>query len=119
MTLKQIAEAFSNGNFEVAYPFLADDVRWNVVGEDEFAGKKAVMENCNQVASYFKSVTTNFRAINVIAENGRVAVTGTAEFIRHGQRVNFVSACDVYGFNDKKELQSIVSYCISDRKQAR
>ncbi len=115
MTLKQIAEAFSNGNFEMAYPYLADNVQWTVVGEDYFDGKKAVMGNCGQVASYFKSVTTNFRTINIIADNNRVAVSGTAEFFRDGKRVNFVSACDVYEFNDNNELQTITSYCIQDK----
>ena len=115
MTQKQIAEAFSIGNFELIYPYLADDVQWTIVGEDFFEGKKAVTDNCEQVASYFKSVTTNFNTINIIAENNRVAVSGTAEFIRDGQRVSFISACDVYEFNDNNKLQTITSYCIQDR----
>jgi hypothetical protein len=115
MTQEQIAKAFSNGNFERIYPYLADDVQWTVAGEDFFDGKKAVMENCAQVAGYFESVTTNFKTIHVISDNNRVAVSGTAEFIRDGKRVNFVSACDVYEFNDNNELQTITSYCIQDK----
>lgn len=115
MTKKEIAEAFSNGNFELTYPYLAENVQWTVVGEDYFEGKKAVMDNCGQVASYFKSVTTSFKTINVIADNSRVAVSGTAEFIREGKRVNFVSACDIYEFNDNNELKAITSYCIKDK----
>ncbi|MBX2951504.1 MAG: hypothetical protein KF870_03295 [Leadbetterella sp.] len=65
MTQKQIAEAFSTGNFELIYPYLADDVQWTVVGEDHFEGKKAVIDNCDQVAGYFQSVTTNFKTINI------------------------------------------------------
>lgn len=30
MTQKQIAEAFSNGKFELTYPYLADNVQWTV-----------------------------------------------------------------------------------------
>ena len=115
MTQKQIAQAFSKGNFELTYSYLADNVQWTVVGEDYFDGKKSVMDNCGQVASYFKSVTTNFKTINIIADNNRVAVSGTAEFIRDDKRVNFVSACDVYEFNDNNELQTITSYCIQDK----
>lgn len=115
MTHKQIAEAFSKGNFELTYPYLADNVQWTVVGEDYFDGKKSVMDNCGQVAGYFKSVTTDFKTINIIADNNRVAVSGTAEFIRDDKRVNFVSACDVYEFNDNNELQTITSYCIQDK----
>ena len=115
MTLKQIAEKFSTGNFELIYPHLAENVQWTVVGEDYFNGKKSVIDNCKQVTSYFNSVTTKFNTVTVIVDNNRVAVTGTAEFIRDGKRVNFVSACDVYEFNDNNELQTITSYCISHK----
>ena len=117
MTQKQIAEAFSNGNFELTFPYLAKNVQWTVVGDAFFDGKQAVIDNCSQVAHYFKSVTTHFKTINVIAGDGRVAINGTAEFIRDGKRVNFVSACDVYEFNDDNKLQAITSYCIAEKKQ--
>jgi hypothetical protein len=58
MTPKQIAEAFSNGNFELAYPYLADNIEWTVVRENVFKGKNAVIQNCEQTDNYFKSVTT-------------------------------------------------------------
>ncbi|WP_312314358.1 nuclear transport factor 2 family protein, partial [Empedobacter brevis] len=74
MTPKQIAAAFSNGNFEQIFPYLADNVQWTVVGEDHFDGKPAVMNNCNQITSYFKSVTTHFKTLNVIADNNRIAI---------------------------------------------
>ncbi|HYK76024.1 MAG TPA: nuclear transport factor 2 family protein [Daejeonella sp.] len=115
MTQKQIVEAFSNGNFEVIYSYLADNVRWTVVGENYFDGKQEVINNCEQTARYFESVSTNFNTINVIADNNRVAINGTAEFVRDDQRINFVSACDVYEFNDNNELQTITSYCIQDK----
>lgn len=115
MTKKEIAEAFSNGNFELTYSYLADNVQWTVVGEDFFDGKKAVMDNCCKVSGYFKSLTTNFKTINVILENNRVAVSGTAEFIRDGKRVNFISACDIYEFNDNNEITAITSYCIHNK----
>lgn len=115
MTQKQIAEAFSSGNFELTFPYLADNVQWTVVGDNFFEGKQTVMDNCGQIASYFKSITTNFKTINSIAGNNRVAINGTAEFIRDGNRVNFVSACDVYEFNNNNELMTITSYCIQDK----
>ena len=39
MTQVQIAEAFSNGNFEFTYPFLSKNIVWNVVGKNLFKGK--------------------------------------------------------------------------------
>ncbi len=116
MTQAQIATAFSNGNFELAYPYLADEVVWRVVGEDVFRGKDEVINNCKQVAGYFKSVTTNFITTDLIVDGTRVAVTGTAEFIRDGNTVNFVHACDVYQFNESNQLEAITSYCIAEKK---
>lgn len=113
---KQIAEAFSNGDFELTYPYLSENIVWTVVGENEFVGIKEVINNCEQTAKYFKSVTTKFKTINSIAGENRVAVNGTAEFFRNNKRVAFVSACDVYEFDDNNMLQSIISYCIPEKK---
>ena len=85
---------------------------WEVIEEDKFVGKNAIIENCNQVGQYFKSVTTNFKTLNVISEDNKVVVSGTAEFIREGKRASFVSACDLYEFNDSNQIQRITSYCI-------
>lgn len=112
MTKPEIAKAFSNGEFDKTNDFIAADAIWEVVEEDMFVGKNAILENCNQVGQYFNSVTTNFKTLNVISEDNKVVVNGTAEFIRDGKRVSFVSDCDLYEFNDSDEIQRITSYCI-------
>lgn len=112
LTQRQIAESFSNGNFDPAIPFLAKTIKWNIVGDKTLVGREAVIEECKQTSNYFKSITTKFTTLNVISEQNCVAVNGTAEFIRNGEQLSFVSACDVYIFNDKNELQKIDSYCI-------
>lgn len=96
---------------------MADNIEWTVVGENFFKGKNTVIQNCEQSANYFKSVTTNFKTINIITENNRVAINGTAEFIKDNKRVAFVPARDVYEFIDNNELQKITSYCIQEREQ--
>jgi len=116
LTLQQVAESFSVGQFDKVYQYLSDSIIWNIVGENNFVGKKAVIENCEQVASYFKTVTTNFTTECIIVENGQVAIQGTAEFVRDGKRVSFVWACDVYEFNDRNEVDKITSYCIQEKK---
>ena len=116
MTTKEIAEAFSTGNFDLTFPYLADNIQWTVIGDNFTEGKQAVIDQCNQIANYFKSLTTDFKLINTITDKDRVAINGTAEFIRDGKRVNFVFSCDVYEFNDNKILQTITSYCIADNK---
>ncbi len=112
MTKAAIATAFSNGEFDKTSDFIGDDAVWEVVNEDIFKGRNAIIENCNRVAQYFQSFTTDFKMLNVISEDNKVVVNGTAEFIRDGKRVSFVSACDLYEFNDRSQIQKITSYCI-------
>lgn len=112
MTKTEIAKAFSNGKFEKTNKFISDTAVWTVVEEDTFIGKQAIIDNCEQVGSYFKSVTTDFKTLNIIAEGNKVVINGTAEFMRDNQRVSFVSSCDVYEFDDNTQIQSITSYCI-------
>jgi hypothetical protein len=112
MTKQEIALAFSNGEFEKTTEFIAENAVWEVIEENTFIGKEAIIENCNQVAAYFKSVTTNFKTLNIIAQETKVVINGTAEFSRNGQRVSFVSACDLYEFNINGQIQRITSYCI-------
>ena len=116
MTKKEIAKAFSNGEFEKTNKFISDTAIWTVVEEDTFIGKKAIIDNCEQVGSYFQSVTTDFKTLNIIAEGNKVVINGTAEFLRDNQRVSFVSACDVYEFDDNNQIQNITSYCIQKAK---
>lgn len=39
----RVIEAFSNGQFELAYPYLAENVEWIVIGKKHFEGKKALI----------------------------------------------------------------------------
>lgn len=116
LSKKEIAELFSNGKFDNITGYLNDKIVWNVVGENTFEGKKAVLENCEQIARYFLSVQTEFKTDSIIASGNNVVVRGTAEFSRDGKRINFISACDVYEFNDNHELEKINSYCIPEKK---
>ncbi|MBK8503170.1 MAG: nuclear transport factor 2 family protein [Saprospiraceae bacterium] len=114
-TNREIAESFSNGNFELTFPYLSEKVTWNIVGENLFLGKSDVMTNCRQTAEYFNSVQTDFKTEDIIVTDKKVVVRGTGEFLRNGVRVNFITACDVYEFNENNELELISSYCIADK----
>lgn len=115
MTKTAIATAFSNGEFDKTYPFIADNAEWIVVEEDIFSGKDAIIAQCTQVGNYFKTVTTNFIIENTIADGNKVVITGTAEFLRDNKRVSYVSACDVYAFDANGIIQKITSYCIQSK----
>ncbi len=115
MTQKEIAEAFSNGEFEKTFPYFSDTILWEVVGENKFTGWDEVIENCILTADYFKTVTTHFKTLNVITDLNRISVNGTAEFLKDNKRVAFVSACDVYEFDNESLLEKITSYCIQKK----
>lgn len=115
MTKTEIAKAFSIGDFEKTYAFIAENAAWTVVEEKTWIGKQAIMNHCQQVGSYFKSVTTNFTTLNIILEGNKVAINGTAEFLRDNVRLSFVYACDIYEFNSDGLIQNITSYCIESK----
>ena len=115
MTKTEIAKAFSNGEFEKTYKFISDNAEWTVIEENRFTGKQAIIDNCEQVGSYFKSVTTDFKTLNIISDGNKVVINGTAEFLRNNKRLSFVFACDVYEFNDNNQIQNITSYCIQTK----
>lgn len=116
MKNKDKSLAFSIGEFEKIYDFIVDDAVWIVLEENMFTGKQEIIENCKQVSNYFKTITTKFETINVIEENKKIVVNGTAEFLKDNIRVSFVSACDLYEFNDNDNIQKITSYCIQSKK---
>ncbi len=111
-TKKQIAEAFSGGQFEFAYPYLADDIQWNIVGDKILKGKDAIIKFCDQTAKYFSEVTTKFTMSNLVVGDNCVAIDGTAEFINKENKSSKVFSCDVYCFENGK-LKEVTSYCIT------
>lgn len=60
ITNEQIAKDFSIGEFAKTYNSIAENAEWTIIEENHFVGRQAIIENCEQVGAYFKSVTTNF-----------------------------------------------------------
>jgi hypothetical protein len=115
MTKIEIAKAFSNGEFKKTYEFISDSAEWTVIEEDTFIGKQAILDNCEQVGHYFTSVETDFKTLNIITDGHKVVINGTAEFMRENKRISFISACDIYEFNENNQIQNITSYCIQSK----
>lgn len=114
-SIRQIAEDFSNGRFESTYGHLSENVEWHIFGERSLIGKSLVIENCEQTATYFKSVVTDFKIYNIIEEPNRIAINGKAVFFRDGKSIAIVNACDVYEFDNSGQLLRICSYCIPEK----
>lgn len=115
MTKREIAQAFSNGQFEKCFDYLTDHTTWNTPGEQFLTGRKEIEPFCKNIATYFSNITTDFKQISVIENDHCLAINGTAEFIRDGKRVSLVSSCDIYEFGEDNKIVSINSYCITER----
>lgn len=74
-----------------------------------------IKDTNRQQANYFNSVIADFKTLKVMADRNTVVITGTAEFFRNNKRLSFISACDVYEFNEKNQLQNIPSYCLQSK----
>jgi hypothetical protein len=115
MTKSEIAQLFSSGQFDNCFDYLTDQTIWNTPGEQFLTGRSEIEPFCKKIAVYFSSVTTNFTQLNLIENENCVAINGTAEFIREGKRVAFISSCDVYEFDSDRNIASINSYCITEQ----
>ncbi|MCS4434584.1 hypothetical protein [Aquiflexum gelatinilyticum] len=108
----KLASDFSLGKFEEVYAAMADNIRWEIIGEQTLEGKEMVKLHCQNIATYFQSVSTDFKIHQTIEENGKVAIIGLGEFSREGIMISKISACDVYQFDSENKISSIASYCI-------
>ncbi len=112
LTRQQVAAAFSSGNFHLAYPHLADEAKWNIMGDKTLEGKESIIAFCTQTAHYFASVSTTFTISNIVTGATAVAIDGTAVFINPAGEKTCIASCDVYCFDNEKLVQ-INSYCIT------
>jgi hypothetical protein len=116
MTIKEIATAFSGGQFQITFQYLSENVNWNVVGDKIIDGKESVIDFCNQTAKYFSEVTTDFKVGNIVVGDNSVAIDGKAVFKNKDNKKTYVSSCDLYLFDNGKLFQ-INSYCIKTNNE--
>lgn len=117
LTRTQIARAFSDGKFQSTYPYLSEQIEWNVINNFKCKGKKEVIEQCEKTATYFASITTDFEQLHLIESPSKVIITGTAELSKNANRIEFISACDIYEFDADDVLQKITSYCVVENEE--
>jgi ketosteroid isomerase-like protein len=108
---RRVAEAFSGHRFAEAYPALADDVRWDLVGEDTLVGKQAVVDACEATLAGLGTGSSEFLRFVVVADGDRVAVDTVTRYTDADGGTGVVSSCDVYEFADDR-LVSVRSYAV-------
>jgi ketosteroid isomerase-like protein len=106
-----VAAAFSRHEFASAYPHLAPDVRWEILGDRVVAGRDAVIAACTESAAYLAEVTTTFTRFRVVTGDGTVVVDTEARYT-DPDGTTTVASCDLYDFADGR-LVAIRSYTVA------
>ena len=106
-----IAEAFSGHRFTDAYPALADDVRWDLVGQDTLVGRQAVVDACEGTLAELGEGAAEFERFVGAGDGDVVAVDTVTRYVGADGRTGRVSSCDVYEFRDGR-VATIRSYAV-------
>jgi len=76
LDIHQIAEAFSSHRFVVTYPYMADEIKWNIVGREELMGREAFIDRCAETAKFLETVSTTFTKLKINRAETFVFVEG-------------------------------------------
>jgi SnoaL-like domain len=112
---QQIAEAFISHRFAETYQYMAEEIKWNIIGRDELVGKAAVIARCAQAAKFLETVTTSMPELKIIRAGAFVVVEGAAQFQDQENHTSSVASCDVFRFSDGR-LVEITSYVVELNK---
>ena len=112
MNIKDIAQLFSIGQFSQIQSYFSEDIVWEIVGERQLSNLAQVLEYCQSLENYFRTVKHEFQIQAIHQSKHHVIIQGTAKFYNSSQTTH-ISACDVYHFNAENQLTQIQSYCIS------
>jgi hypothetical protein len=111
LTIKQIAEAFSQHDFASTYPYLSDQIQWNLIGSQTLTGRQSVIATCEQSAAYLNTVTTTLDKFLVVCSENDVVIDSLSTYIDSEQQRLTVASCDWYRF-ERGNLVEITSYTI-------
>ena len=107
----EIAKCFSLGQFSQIDQYLDDNIIWDVIGENTFLGKLAVLQQTQKIESYFQSVIHHFQLDQTHLIDQHIIIQGQAIF-QSSDQITKISACDIYQFNQSSQIIKIQSYCI-------
>ena len=80
LDIDQIAEAFCSYRFDVTYPYMADEIKWNIVGREELMGREAVIYRCDKSAKFLETVSAIITKLKINRAETCVVVEGAAQF---------------------------------------
>lgn len=105
-TNKEISTQFALGNLEFASTYLADDIKWNILGEDSIFGKEQVLEVSKMIQLESYPIIT---IKNIVAEGDYVVIESTGKATTKNGKPYNQTYCDVFRFKDQV-LQEITTY---------
>ena len=111
----QIAEAFCSYRFAVTYPYMADEIKSNIVGREELISREAVIDRCDKSAKFLETVSTTITKLKINRAETFVVVEGAAQFQDQENQTSSVASCDVFQFSDGRLIE-ITSYVIELNK---
>jgi hypothetical protein len=111
----QITEAFCSYRFAVTYPYMAAEIKWNIVGREELLGREAVIARCDNSANFLATVSPTITKLKIYRAATCVIVEGAAQFQDQEHQTSSVASCDVFQFSEER-LVEITSYVIELNK---
>ena len=80
LDIDQIAEAFCSHRFAETYPYMADEIKWNMVGREELIGRETVIDKCDKSANFLETVSTTFTKLKINRAETCGIVEGATQF---------------------------------------
>ena len=101
LTIDQIAEAFCSHRFAETFPYMADEIKWNVIGREELIGREAVIAQCNKAVKFLETVSSTITKLKTYCAETCVIVEGAAQFQDKENQTSSIASCDVFQFADR------------------
>ena len=115
LDIDQIAEAFCSYRFVETYLYMADEIKWSIVGKEELVGREAVINQCDKSAKFLETVSATITKLKINRAETFVVVEGAAQFQDQENQTSSVASCDVFQFSEGRLVQ-ITSYVIDLNK---
>jgi len=105
--IKDLTVAFAKGNSKFLLNSVTDDIRWNIIGDQQIRGK----ENFSKALKQMGQNKTEELTVQHIATHGKAGAVNGVMRLKSGRTYAF---CDMYEFKDTKGtgVKEITSYVI-------
>ena len=111
MTNEEIARAISGHRFDVAYPYLEDDVSWTLVGHGSARGEGGIHRRLRGDPRGAGRGIHGVPPFRVLVGEDWVVIDSLADYSAVDAPTSTVASCDIYRFRDGR-VTELTSYNI-------